>query len=295
MAKNWWKDLRVKITTKEPLKNKTTFKIGGSALFFCEPKSITDLSRVVCAARKNKISFRILGAGSNILVADKGFKGLVIQLGSPVFRKISLRGSLLEAGSGVALGKLVQKSAAGGLSGAEFLAGIPGTVGGALIMNAGAWGQEIAKIVEEVRVMDYNGTIKTLKKKNIVFSYRSSNLEKYILLGASFRLTRSNKASIRLAINRYLKERRARKEYAYPNAGCIFKNPEGKSAGRLLDACGLKGARVGGAYISENHANFIVNRNRASASDVRTLMERAKKKVRNKFKVTLRPEIKIWN
>jgi len=278
-----------------PLKNKTTFKIGGRAQYFSEPKNLDELQSLLASARKKRIPVRLLGAGSNVLADDRGVRALVIRLNAPSFREITARGDFIYAGSGASLWQLVKYCAKRGLSGPEFLSGIPGTLGGALVMNAGAWGQNIAKSVEEVVVMDYNGNVELLKKKDLRFAYRKSNLAKSIILSAFLKVTKKNKSAIDKRIKKYLENRRKGQDNSYPSAGCIFKNPSKGAAGRLIDLCRLKGKRVGGAVISERHANFILNKGGASSKDVLKLMSLAKKEVKRRFKVKLEPEIKIWS
>ncbi len=291
---NWWKDLKGKVILKEPLERHTSFKIGGPARFFISPADMDDLRSLIISAKTHKIPVFIIGAGSNILAADKGVKGIALKLHLPFFKKLSQRNNYLEAGSGATLKELMQAALERSLSGLEFLAGIPGTVGGALAMNAGAWGRDIGRLVEKVSVMDYNGRIKVLKKKDIKFWYRRSNLAKYIILGAYIKLVKGDKRQISDNIKRYLINRRNTQGACLPNAGCVFKNPPGESAGRLIDLSGLKGKRIGGAIVSERHANFILNRGNARASDVLRLMSLIKKRVRDRFKIALEPEIKIW-
>jgi UDP-N-acetylmuramate dehydrogenase len=291
---NWWRTLDAKIKLNEPLKDKTTFKIGGAARFFSEPKDISDLKSLIILAKKHKIPIFILGAGSNILVSDKGVNGLVIKLNPPYFKKISFQNSICKAGGAVLLRQLIEKTKEKALSGIEFLAGVPGTVGGALVMNAGGWGKNIRDLVENVTIMDYNGNIKTLKKEEIQFGYRVSGLSKYIVLSAAFRLFKKTRKEIQDNINLYLKYRRDTQDLSKPSAGCIFKNPAVASAGRLIDLCGLKGKRLDGAGISSKHANFIVNLDNAKASCVLKLMSLIKKKIKDRFNIKLEPEIKIW-
>lgn len=291
---NWWKTLNVKIRLNEPLKDKTTFKIGGPARFFSEPKDAADLKSLIILAKKHRIPVFILGAGSNILVSDKGVNGLVIGLNSPYFKKISFHNSICEARSAVLLSELLDKTKEKMLSGVEFLSGIPGTVGGALVMNAGARGKNILDSVENVTIMDYNGNIKTLKKEEIQFGYRISGLSKYIILSAAFRLCKRTGKEIQDKINLYLKYRTDTQDLSKPSAGCIFKNPSVVSAGRLIDLCGLKGKRINGAGISLKHANFIVNLDNAKASCVLKLMSLVKRKIKDRFNIRLEPEIKIW-
>jgi UDP-N-acetylmuramate dehydrogenase len=293
---NWWKSLEGKVSLSEPLRNYTTFKIGGKAKFFIEPKDIKNLKLLLNLVKKYRIPFFVIGSGSNILVNDKGIAGIVLRLNSSYFKKISFHNNQLNVGSSVLLNKLVLFTQDHGLSGAEFLAGIPGTVGGALVMNAGVSGKvkSIGDLVEDVTVMDYDGNIKTLQKKEIEFGYRESGLSKYIILSTRLRLVRKSKKEIKRRIKKYLDYRRTTQDLSHPSAGCIFKNPAGYSAGRLIDLCGLKGKRIGDACISLKHANFIINLGHSKASNVLRLMDLVEKKVKDRFNITLRPEIKIW-
>ncbi len=289
---NWPKDSRIRV--KYPLKNKTTFKIGGPTLFFSEPKDADELKLLIKAAGKNKLPVFILGAGSNLLIGDKGVRGLVIKLGSPYFKRISLEKGYIRVASGAALAQLIKFALDKSLQGAEFLTGIPGTVGGALAMNAGCWGFNIGDALKEIEVMDKNGRIKNLKKSQIKFAYRKSSLAKYIIVSSLLRLKKGNQPEIRKNIRKYLEKRSESQDLTWPNAGCIFKNPKNNAAGRLIELCGLKGRHIGDAYISERHANFIINQGKATAKDVLQLMRLVRKQVKHKFKVTLQPEIKIW-
>ncbi len=291
---NWWRDLKGKVKLKEPLNSHTTFKIGGRAKFFIEPEDIADLELLIICAKKYKIPIFVIGRGSNILISDKGLNGIVVHLNSGFFKKISIKRNLLNAGGGLGLRQLIQVATKRGLAGLEFLAGIPGTVGGALAMNAGVRGQNFGDLVEDVSVMDHNGKIKTLSKKGIKFGYRKSSLAKYIILNASLKLAKKNKEEIKENIKKILQRRRNLQDISFPNAGCVFKNPPGEYAGRLIDLCALKGKGIGGACISKRHANFILNKDNARSIDVLKLMELVKKKVKKKFNITLEPEIKIW-
>lgn len=289
---NWWKNSNVRFN--EPLKDKTTFKIGGAAKFFCRPKDTAELKLLIIAAKRYKIPVFIIGSGSNILINDKGINGLVLKLDSGSFKQVVYKRNYLDSGSGLALAELIRVSIKAGLSGLEFLSGIPGTVGGALCMNAGAGGISIGDFVQEVRVMDRKGSIKILHKKDISFGYRSSSLAGYIILSGRLKLVKKNKEEIKNNVKKYLDYRRNTQDTAYPGAGCIFKNPLEGHAGRLIDSCGLKGRKQGGACISLRHANFILNQNEASACDVLKLMSIIRKKVKQKFEIDLEPEIKIW-
>lgn len=291
---SWWKELRGKVKLNYSLRNHTTFKIGGPARFFFEPADSEDLKLLLSLSNKHKIPFFVLGAGSNILINDKGINGIVVRLNSSHFKKIIFKNNYIEAGSGARLNQLVHVAIRHSLSGLEFLAGIPGTLGGALVMNAGIPGENIGDVVEKIMVMDYKGNIKTLNKKDIKFGYRSSNLSKYIILKVRIKLIKEAKKKIKHNINRYLDYRRAAQDVSLPSVGCIFKNPKAESAGRLIDLCGLKGKKIGGACVSVKHANFILNLKYAKAGDVLKLMDLIRKRVKNKFNINLETEIKIW-
>jgi len=293
---NWRKDLRGKVKENESLKRHTTFKIGGPAKLFIEPFDREDLKLLFTLRKRYKIPLLVIGAGSNILVSSKGIDAVVVRLSSPFFKKIAFCGNILEAASGALLKDAILAAAKRGLSAGEFLAGIPGSVGGAVVMNAGMGnpGFAIGSLVESIEAMDYQGRVVHLTKKEIKFGYRSSNLTKYIILSVRFKLTKSTKKEVLGRIRRYWLKRRLSQDISSPNAGCIFKNPPGQSAGRLIDSCGLKGSKSGGASISLKHANFILNDHQADSSDVLKLMQLARKKVKIKFKVNLEPEIRVW-
>lgn len=291
---SWYKGLKGKLRFGEPLARHTTFKIGGKAKFFIEPKDTADLRLLLGRLKRYKIPFRIIGSGSNILAADKPLRLAIVHLGSPYFRKLRLQGNYLQANSGAWLAQILRFAQKKGFSGFEFMAGIPGTLGGALSMNAGVPGKNIEDLVVDVEVMDYNNRIKTLKKKEIKFGYRKSSLSKYIILGARLKLNKGPCLVIKKKIRRHLDYRRLTQDVSGPSAGCVFRNPQGASAGRLIDLCGLKGKARGKAVISTKHANFIINTGEAEAGDVLKLMALIKKKVKAEFNVTLEPEIKIW-
>lgn len=278
------------------LKRHTTFKIGGPVEFFVEPYDTEDLKLLLNLTRRYKISLLVIGAGSNILASSKGINAVVLRLSSPFFKKMTFKDTILEAASGTRLKDAVLEAQRRGLSGLEFLAGIPGTVGGALAMNAGMGeaGFSIGDLVKSVKVIDRRGKVETLTKKDIKFTYRRSSLAKYIILSASLKLVRKRKLEIAQKLREYLLWRRLNQDSSRPNAGCIFKNPTGQAAGRLIDLCALKGKKIGGASISLKHANFILNYDRADSEDVLKLMNSVTKKVKNKFRISLRPEIKIW-
>lgn len=280
-----------------PLKALTTFRIGGPAQAFAEPADAGELSCLLKQCVAAGIPVRVIGAGSNILASDKGVAGVMVRLAAPFFRGARVRGNRIECGAGLALPDLLRLCRRRGLTGAEFLAGIPGSVGGALAMNCGVAGdgtaRSIGDIVEQVSVVRYNGVPRVIDGARAGFGYRRSGLSRHVIISAVFRLRRSSPAVVEGRVRGWMDKRRGQ-EYRYPSAGCVFKNPRGRSAGALIDACGLKGARAGGAMISGKHANFIVNTGRASCADVLSLMRRAQKAVKKEYGIELEPEIKIW-
>jgi UDP-N-acetylmuramate dehydrogenase len=282
------------IKTKVNLASYTSFKIGGQAEYFFEPKNLKSLQQVLVSAKQIGLRVFVLGAGSNILVSNAGLSGLVIRLSSKDFRKCCCQGSCLVAGSGLKLNALISFSRKNNLSGLEFLVGIPGTLGGSLIGNAGAWGKSVGEFVKQVGVLDYNGKLKLLGSKQLKFAYRKSNLNNYIIIWAKLKLFAQEKKVIVAKINENLLRRKQFQGNNLANAGCVFKNPGQDSAGRLIDSCGLKGRARGKAVISKRHANFILNKGNAKSGDVLSLMDLIQKEVKEKFKINLEPEIKIW-
>ncbi|OGB89140.1 UDP-N-acetylenolpyruvoylglucosamine reductase [candidate division WOR-1 bacterium RIFCSPHIGHO2_01_FULL_53_15] len=284
----------MKMVRNEPLKKHTSFRIGGPAEYFCAPTNIDELREALKFARENRLPVAILGMGTNLLALDNGFRGLVIKLGGGL-NKVTVRGRVIHAGAGTLLPVLLNIAARRGLAGLEFLAGIPGTVGGAAAMNAGAWDGEIGRYVDRVRALDKNGDLKEIKKPGLRFGYRRSVLQKGKLIAAEvvLKLRKGSPGRIRKKILGFLEKRKLNQPLGSPNAGSIFKNPKGKFAGKLLEEAGFKGARVGDAQVSVKHANFILNLGEAKARDVIKLMTRMRGAVKRKFKVTLEPELKI--
>lgn len=290
-----WKNLKCNVKISVPLERYTTFKIGGPAEYFIEPKDALDLKAALTLARLNNLPVLVIGAGSNLLVSDKGINGLVIKLSSAYFKKIRFSDTSIIAGAGCSLARVIADSQKLSLSSLEFLAGIPGTVGGSLVGNAGIAGKNIGDLVEDITLMDYNGIIRKLKKDDVEFGYRYSNITDCVVLDASFKCVKKEKEEIRADIKRYLDGRKKKQDISLPSAGCVFKNPlSTHSAGRLIDLCGLKGQRIGDACVSDKHANFIVNMGSAKSEDVAALMGLIRQRVEDKFSVSLEPEIKLW-
>jgi len=278
------------ISQKVSLKKYSTFKIGGPAKFFAEPKSIADIRELLMFCKKNNEKFFILGFGSNVLFSDKGYDGLVIKMGKHLT-------------SGKSLHDVIQTAASRGLGGIEKLDGIPGTVGGAIFMNAGAHGQQISDCIKSVVSVTPYGGIEKRTNEECKFSYRNSifRMLDEIIVSVEFDFVPIPREVINKNRKDVLTWRREKQPLKYPNAGSIFKNPTSNlpltdshlSAGYLIETCGLKGCKVGDAQVSELHANFIVNRGNASASDVKALMEKIVQEVRKKHGIVLEPEICI--
>ncbi|HLH77435.1 MAG TPA: UDP-N-acetylmuramate dehydrogenase [Candidatus Binataceae bacterium] len=271
----------------------TSFRIGGPADLLLEVADEDELALAVSAARRCESPLFVLGAGTNLLISDRGIRGLVLRLG-PGFGEIAVEGSRVRAGAAVPFGMLVATVVARGLAGLEFGEGIPGSVGGALIMNAGAFGGELARTVAAVEGVDREGRRCRLQPAEIAFGYRHSALpEGFIVARVDFQLEPGDAGALRARVAE-LKARRARHQpQGLPNAGSVFKNPPGGFAARLLDQCGLKGQRVGAAAFSEQHANFIVNLGGARAAHVRALIELARRRVEDQTGVRLEPELRM--
>lgn len=279
------------ISISEPLSRFTTFRIGGPADYYLEPKDRDDLLKLIKYLKEINYPYIIIGNGSNILISDDGIRGAAINLEFG-FTKIEVMKNKVFAEAGIRLSKLVDVCIEHSLVGIENLAGIPGTLGGAVLMNAGAYGGEISDYIKEVEVLD--GTeIKFLKKEECGFSYRKSNLEGKIILSAEFELPFGDKTKAKERRKELLLKRNQSQPVELPNAGSIFKNPPGDYAARLIEQAGLKGLTIGGAKVSEKHANFIVNFNNASANDVLELMKIIQQTVFQKFGIMLEPEIKM--
>ena len=293
------KDIRKMLTSvmtfDEPLAKHTTFGIGGPADCMVFPETREELSKLLKYAYQKKISAIFIGSGSNILVWDKGFDGIVISL-KKSFKNLTIkRNSQIIVEAGVMLGTMVKQAMAAEIGGLESLIGVPGTVGGALIMNAGAFGSEISKYFEEAKTMTIEGDTKSYKKGEIEFSYRHSTFPKNeILLEATFQCKRGKPAEILKDRKVASDGRKSNQPLKFRSAGSIFKNPsDSLAAGYLIDKTGLKGTERGGAAISEKHANFIVNMGDATAADVLYLIKLAKKYVAKKFYINLELEVKL--
>jgi UDP-N-acetylmuramate dehydrogenase len=275
----------------------TTFKIGGKAKYFFIARTKEDLIKAILIAKKFKLKFFILGGGSNLLISDKGYDGLVIKTQNSKL-EIRKKGTIINffCGAGTPLAKLVLESIKNSAQGLEWAAGIPGTVGGAIFGNAGAFNESMSNNIEEVEVFDIrNKVIKRLKNKDCRFEYRKSFFKKnknLIILSAKLKLKKGKKEKIKEIIKEHLEKRKQFQPLNYPSAGSVFVNPKtGLKTGEMIEKCGLKGKRIGKAKVSEKHANFIMNLGKAREKDVKKLIILIKKRVKNKFGIILKEEI----
>ena len=275
------------------MKKHTTFRIGGNADYFLIPENTSELQSAIKICRANNIPYFILGNGSNILVSDKGIEGAVIS--TEKLNTIEVYEDTIYAQAGAKLSKTANIAAENSLSGFETLSGIPGTVGGAVFMNAGAYGGEIKDVALEVYAIDENGNEKTFSNSECNFGYRSSVFSsgEYIITGAKFRLRTKDKDEITAQMRDYAERRRDRQPLSFPSAGSTFKRPEGYFAGKLIQDSGLRGFAIGGAAVSEKHCGFVVNTGNATCSDIVNLIDYIKKCVYEKFGVMLHEEVRI--
>jgi len=281
------------ISRDEPLARHTTLRIGGPADAYVEPASEADLAAVVKFFRGRGLPWFVIGRGSNLLVRDGGFRGIVLSLAHANFSRVEIFGERLRCGAGAKLKLVAVEAKRNGLSGMEFLEGIPGSVGGALRMNAGAMGGATFEAVESVRLMDLEGGVRELTAKEMSVAYRGcATLKDHIALGALFKGTPAPRAEIQRRMQAFSAKRWA-SQPAAPSAGCLFRNPAAIPSGRLIDELGLKGTRVGGAVVSAEHGNFIVNEGGATARDVLALMEILQAKAQAGRGIKLQPEVEI--
>ncbi len=283
-----------KVSVNEPMKKHTTFRIGGPADILFVPSSLDDLRKALSLATEREIPITVIGGGSNLLVRDSGIRGIVIKIDGAL-DYMSIEDGRILAGSGTPLSALSRAAAEAGISGMEFCAGIPGTVGGAVAMNAGAHGSFMEDIILKVRAMGSDGGIKEFAVEECGFGVKSSRFQNELLIitEVEFRAVPGDKEEIKRRISDYLRSRREKQPLTLPSAGCIFRNPSGGGAGRYIDSSGCKGLRVGDAQVSELHANFIVNLGSATCQDVLDLIELVKCRVREKEGVELEPEVRV--
>lgn len=281
------------VKIEEPMKNHTTFRVGGPAAYFVMPRTAEEVAKVTELCAQENVPYYIVGNGSNLLVSDKGYDGVIIQIYKQMSR-VEVKGHEIYAQAGALLSMVAKRALDTELAGFEFAAGIPGTLGGACVMNAGAYGGEMKDVLKSVTVLDKDGNVKKLAKDELELGYRTSVIAKkgYIVLDAVMELKEGKAEEIK-ALMDDLKERRITKQpLEYPSAGSTFKRPEGYFAGKLIQDADLRGFQVGGAQVSEKHCGFVINKDGATASDVMELMRQVSDKVYDKFGVRLEPEVK---
>lgn len=278
----------------ERLAPHTWMGIGGPAEFFAEPRTFDELQAVVKRASEAGLPIRVLGGGSNLLVRDDGVKGVVLRVSAPAFNQISSAKHDVTAGGGARLGHVISSAVRAGLGGLETLVGIPGTIGGALHGNAGSHGGDIGQWTCQADVMTRTGEIISRSRDELVFAYRQSSLDELVVLSATFHLEPEDSQELTKRMQKQWIVKKAGQPLAHQSAGCIFKNPRGLSAGMLIDQAGLKGTRVGGAEVSDRHANFIVVDRDASSNDVLQLIDLVRSRVAEQLGVELELEIDVW-
>ncbi len=278
----------------EPLAKYSWFKIGGPAQFFLEPRNADELQAVVKCCAENEIPVRVFGGGSNILIKDSGVQGAVIRIHDQEFAQISIEGTTVTSGAGALLSNLVSQTVKEGLAGLEGLVGIPGTVGGALHGNAGGHNGDIGQFAKSVSVLTARGEKFVRTADELSFSYRESSINELAILEATFELQQADAGELTERMKKNWIMKKANQPLTHQSAGCIFKNPRGMHAGALIEQAGLKGTRIGGAEISDRHANFIINDESATTENVLDLINLAQNTVSEKFGVDLELEIELW-
>lgn len=277
------------------LKTLTTLKVGGISKYVFYPKDVTSLKKALTLFKENNINYKIFGNGSNIIPSDKIYDGVIIKLSS--LNNLKTNDEVIEVEAGYSLMKLAKEVIKLGLSGLEWVNGIPGTIGGAVYMNAGAYKQDMSFVLEKITALDENMNIVTLNKDELDFSYRHSRLmeENLICLSATLKLEKKDISLIEEVVNKRKEKRMETQPLEYPSAGSVFRNPFNDFAGRLVEECNLKGKQIGGAMISLKHANFIINKDNATGKDVLDLINLAKKEVKEKFNIELKQEQELFN
>ncbi len=282
------------VLVDEPMRRHTTFRIGGPADYLIRPETEEVLRKILALCAEEKLPYFILGNGSNLLVSDQGYRGVIIQIYKN-FRQCVTEGNVIRAGAGILLSRLSAAAGEAGLTGLEFASGIPGTLGGAVFMNAGAYGGEMKDILSWADVLDEERKLRRLSAEELELGYRTSRVKKegWIVTGAELKLKFGDPEKIREKIEELKAARTSKQPLEYPSAGSTFKRPEGYFAGKLIMDAGLRGFRVGGAQVSEKHCGFVINTGNATAADVRELMRQVQEKVWEKYQVRLEPEVRF--
>lgn len=283
----------MEVRINEPMKRHTTFRAGGNADWFVVPESTEELAAVLNLCRQIGAEWYLLGNGSNLLVSDRGFRGVII--GMERFANVEISGNTLRTGAGVLLSRAANEAYKAGLTGFEFAAGIPGTLGGAAVMNAGAYGSEMKNVLTGAKVLDREGTVRTLSKEELKLGYRTSCIPQkgYTVLEVILELAPGKPEEIRKRMDELAAKRKEKQPLEFASAGSTFKRPEGYFAGKLIEDAGLKGYTVGGAQVSEKHAGFVINRGDATAGDIYRLCCDVKDRVKEQTGVSLEMEVKL--
>jgi UDP-N-acetylmuramate dehydrogenase len=282
------------VRQNEPLAMHTWFQLGGPAEYFAEPETVDQLTALVQRCYQEGIDVRVLGQGSNLLVNDKGVPGLVIHLSAPAFGVIRIDGRSIAVGGGALLGRVVTTTVHRGLAGLETLIGIPGTVGGALHGNAGSHGSNIGQWTFQATVINASGEVSERGGDELVFNYRQSSLDELAIIEARCELEEDDPHQLAQRMQKHWIVKKASQPMGHQSAGCVFKNPRGVGAGKLIDTAGLKGTRIGGAVVSDRHANFIIAEPECTSQDVLRLIELVRSQVRDRMGVDLELELEIW-
>lgn len=283
-----------KVLLQEPMSCHTTFRIGGPAELFLMPSTVEDVGAVIKVCREENLPYFILGNGSNLLVSDEGYRGVVIQMYKNL-GAVQVEETFIRAQAGALLSGIAAAAREASLTGFEFAAGIPGTLGGAVVMNAGAYGGEMRDVLKEAMILTKDGTIKRLLSEDLEMGYRTSVVKRleYIVLEAVISLEKGDQTAISERMRELARQRISKQPLEYPSAGSTFKRPEGYFAGKLIMDAGLRGYQVGGAQVSEKHCGFVINAGNATAQDVYRLMQDVQERVMDKFGVQLEPEVKF--
>ena len=282
------------ILRDEPLTMHTWFQLGGPAEYFAEPEDQDQLLALLRRCREEEVPVRVLGHGSNVLIRDEGVHGMVLSLTAPAFSKIEVQGTTVIAGGGAILGRVITTAVHQGLAGLEALTGVPGTLGGALHGNAGTHGGDIGQWTHQATVINDAGEVVEHSRDDLVFEYRQSSLDEPVILEAHFQLEEDDPQLLARRMQRHWIVRKAAQPMGHQCAGCVFRNPRGVSAGQLIEQAGLKGTRIGGAVVSDRHANFIVADPECTSQDVLRLIDLIRSQVHDRLGVELERELEIW-
>jgi UDP-N-acetylmuramate dehydrogenase len=290
----WWDGFEKIVRQAEPLAMHTWFQVGGPAEYFVEPRNVDQVATLARRWVEQEVPVHVLGHGSNLLVRDEGVPGVVVHLGAPAFCDIRVQRQSITAGGGARLGRAVTTAVQEGLAGLEVLVAVPGTIGGALHGNAGTHGGSIGQWTRQVTVVAHSGEILCRQQEDLVFGYRQSSLDELVILDATLELEADDPKELAKRLQKQWIVRKASQPMGHQCAGCVFKNPRGASAGELIEAAGLKGTRIGGAVVSDRHANFVIAEPECTSSDLLRLIDVIRNQVNERLGILLELELEIW-